>query len=211
MKLDIYTDGSATTVDKPGGWAAVIVIDGVQVDELSGYMEHASNNDAELQSAIEGVKFACTDEFLYKYTTWSWEHHDITLVSDSQLILGWASGVFQFKQESKMHKYKELMEIIYKFKIGTRWVRGHSGDIYNERCDKLANAARLSLSNKQELEENKLSGETQIGKKKTGIVCLWYKDKLKIIDLDNSIIEDYDRDIHGSRGAILEIREEKSR
>jgi len=29
------------------------------------------------------------------------------------------------------------------FNAKTRWVHGHNGDVNNERCDKLANAARL--------------------------------------------------------------------
>ena len=56
-----------------------------------------------------------------------------------------------------------------------------------------------------------LDGRSLIGRKKSGIVCVWYKNKLKVIDLEQNIIEDYNREMHGARGGMLEIREEKSR
>ena len=36
MKVEVYTDGSATTKDKPGGYGWVIVIDGKFHSEGSG-------------------------------------------------------------------------------------------------------------------------------------------------------------------------------
>ena len=58
MKIEVYTDGSATTSEKPGGWGYVIVIDGVKHSEGSGRMETATNNDAELEGAIMGLAAA---------------------------------------------------------------------------------------------------------------------------------------------------------
>jgi hypothetical protein len=81
------------------------------------------------------------------------------------------------------------------------------------RCDKLANNARLKVLKVVEYEEKNCTitvngsnlDKPQIGKKKTGVVCLWYKDILKIIDLDQGIIEDYNKEIHGKRDSVLEI------
>ena len=60
MVISVYSDGSAQTKDKPGGWAAVILIDGVVHEELSGHLELATNNDAELIAAIQGLDYVST-------------------------------------------------------------------------------------------------------------------------------------------------------
>jgi ribonuclease HI len=210
MRIEVYTDGSATTGDKPGGWAYVLVVDGQKKAECAGHMPGATNNDAEMQAAIEGLKAVgnmVTEAFLLNLSTYP----EVSLVSDSQLILGWASGEYRFKQADKIDKYHELQALVSKLRVKTRWVRGHNGDEFNERCDTLANQARLSVQNKKEREEAKERGETLIGTKKSGVVCVWYKNCLKIVDLETNVVENYDREIHGARGSMLEIREDTKR
>jgi hypothetical protein len=136
---------------------------------------------------------------------------EVTLISDSQLTLGWASGTYRFKQASKIERYNQLRFLMKRLKAKTQWVEGHAGCEWNERCDKLANAARKQLSLEIAKEEVKITGESLIGTKKKGVCCIWYKNVLKVLDLDANIVENYDRDIHGPRGSALEIREEKSR
>lgn len=207
MNIEVYTDGSATTKDKPGGWGFVVVIDGVKYAECGGHMAGASNNDAEMEAAIQGLAAVLK----YVNTLSSEYECNIILVSDSQLILGWASGTFQFKQLNKIDKYKQLQFLVHRLSVKTRWVKGHTGDEHNERCDKLANEARLGVNRKKDREEAAAAGKTLIGTKKSGTICIWYKDKLKVIDLETNTCEDYERPIHGPRGGIFEVREEKSR
>lgn len=211
MKIEVYTDGSATTSDKPGGYGWVLLCDGLKMSEGNGHMPNASNNDAELEAAIRGLAAA--------YTLWhsrlqyipEGEEASVWLVSDSQLILGWADGKYKFKQSSKAIQYQRLRALMAEMKAQTRWVRGHSGDEHNERCDTLANEARTGIEKKKKKEIALETGETLIGTKKTGIICVWYKNCLKVVDMDQNIVEDYKREIHGPRGSAMEIREEKSR
>jgi len=217
MRIEVYTDGSATTSDKPGGWAYVLLVDGAKHSEGSGYMENASNNDAELEAALQGLGAAY--EFLrtpqVEILLSSFEHSiippKVTLVADSQLILGWVTGKYTFRQQDKMDKFKQLQLFVNLLDVDTRWVEGHTGQEHNERCDTLANQARLNVQSKADKAEAILKGNTLIGTKKNGTVCLFYKNMLKVIDLDKNVVEDYNREIHGNRGSMLEIREEKSR
>jgi ribonuclease HI len=210
MKIEVYTDGSATIASKPGGYGFVIVGDGQKIAEGSGHMELATNNDAELEAAIQGL-VAVLKLITESPTSFSRAEASVTLVSDSQLILGWVNGTYRFKQADKRQKYDQLKYLVRKLNVGTRWVLGHSGDEHNERCDRLANDARLLLNRELDKEEAKSNGKTFIGTRKTGTMCIWYKDVLKIVDFEANVIENYDRSIHGPRGGILEIREEKSR
>lgn len=211
MKFEVFSDGSATTGDKPGGYGYVIVLDGKKIGEGSGRLENATNNDAELAAATEGLEYVgrtLADSGLQPQAI---SNLKVELVSDSQLILGWASGTWKFKQMDKIDSYHRIRKAMVRLNATTRWVRGHSGDEHNERCDQLANAARKGLKEEMVREEAILKGESAIGTKKTGIVCIWYKGCLKVIDLDHNLVEDYKRDTHGARGSALEIRPEKSR
>lgn len=134
MKVEVYTDGSATTKDKPGGWAYVVVSDGVKHYEGSGAIPNATNNDAELEAAIQGLASILKSAFA--------NSTDITLVSDSEIILKWANGTYRFKQESKRPKYDQIRWLMNRLKAKTRWVEGHAGHEWNERADKLAGLER---------------------------------------------------------------------
>lgn len=210
MKIEVYSDGSATTADKPGGYGWVMIVDGEKVSEGNDHMEKCSNNDAELEAAIQGLVAAYN--FIISSRIENAEtSQEVCLVSDSQLILGWASSVYKFKQSSKMEKYNTLMALVRRMNVKTRWVRGHSGDEHNERCDVLANEARTGIEKKKKKEMALLNGDTLIGTKKVGILCVWHNNVLKIVDLESNVVEDYKREKHGPRGSMFEIREEKSR
>lgn len=145
MKIEVYSDGSGTTKVTPGGYGWVIVRDGVKLTEGSGYMPLATNNDAELQAAIEGLAEAdkiIAATFMEEFKN---DLIEVSLVSDSQIILNWANGRYQFKQEDKMDKYNDLRGYMKLLDVKTRWVHGHSGDEHNERCDQLAHLARLQI------------------------------------------------------------------
>jgi ribonuclease HI len=209
MKIEIYTDGSATISSKPGGWAWVLLLNDDFHSENSGYLEKASNNDSELVAIIKGLEAALrlvmANESSYP------QENEITLKSDSKLALGWSDGSYRFKQFKKMWLYEELRRLMRKLNAKTVWVPAHSGVKWNERCDELANKARLGFELKKKKEEVKINGGTVIGDKKDGIFCFWYNNKLKVVDFSNNIVENYDRKLHGKRGSALEIRKERLR
>lgn len=211
--IEVFTDGSATTADRPGGYGWVLVVDGQFHSEGSGYSPNATNNDMELQSAIEGLTEAMklarpAINVLGHYDAVDIHLPQIILCSDSQLIIGWASGSFRFKQEDKMAKYEQLRTLMDQTLAQTKWIKGHSGNIWNERCDRLANQARLGIN---DIDKNQNLVNTRIGTKKKATASLWYDGKLMVLDFEQGIIELYNREAHGKRGSVLEIRESKDR
>lgn len=212
QKIEVFTDGSATTANKPGGYGWVLIVDDKFHSEGSGKVENVTNNDMELQGAIEGLK-AAFELVSPSIDIFSLDVREIIppkvmLCSDSQLVLGWASGEYRFKQEDKMEKYVLLKKLMMRLLAETKWIKGHSGNVWNERCDKLANKARTGSL---ELDKNSNTVDTRIGNKKNGVVSLWYQGQLKVVDFEQGIIENYSRDVHGKRGSIIEIRESKDR
>lgn len=139
--IEVYSDGSGNSFDSNGGWGCVLVVDGVKLKELSGYLDSATNNTAELTAAIKGLKYA--DAYIKAAKL---DNYQVTLISDSQLTLGYASGKYKCKAEHLRPLYDEIREVYNKLSADTRWVKGHNGDTYNEICDELAKTARQNGS-----------------------------------------------------------------
>lgn len=141
MKVEIYADGSGNTFDSDGGYGWRLVVDGVLVTEGNGYLSSATNNVAEITAAIEGLKYAGT--YISKLGVQLQATDQVVLVSDSQLVLGYANGNYRCKALHLTQLYIELRKVYGAVGATTRWVKGHTGDEHNEGCDKLAKAARL--------------------------------------------------------------------
>ena len=74
---------------------------------------------------------------------------DITIYSDSKYVVesiekGWIWNWEKknFKKKLNSDLWKKFIPLHKKFKIKFKWVKGHSGDVENERCDELANKAQ---------------------------------------------------------------------
>lgn len=134
MLIEVYTDGSGTSFGSPGGWAYVVVIDGVKVHENNGSEKDATNNTMELRAAIEGLKFVQAQTH--------YAGAEVVLISDSQLVLNFAADTWKCKKMHLALLASNLKNLYKSLSAKGRWVKGHSGDTHNERCDELAKAAR---------------------------------------------------------------------
>lgn len=141
MEIHVYSDGSGNTFSSDGGWGFRVVIDNEVRVEGSGYLSSATNNVAELTAAIEGLTYVqsnlsslCDGSVVPK----------ITLISDSQLVLGYANGAYKCKATHLTPLYIQIRKLYNSLGVTTKWVKGHAGDVNNERCDELAKNARES-------------------------------------------------------------------
>ena len=132
----IYTDGACTGNPGPGGYGVVLLY-GEHRRELSGGFRQTTNNRMELMGPIEGLQAlnqSCR----------------VTLHSDSQYVVegiekGWAkrwrgNGWMRNKRERAVNPdlWGRLLDLCETHDVEFRWVRGHAGDVENERCDQLA-------------------------------------------------------------------------
>ena len=144
MQITIYTDGACDihAPNRPGGWAAILLArddHGAALKEtvISGGQEKTTNNQMELRAVIEGIKALTSSA-------------KVTVVSDSRYVIDIARGAKNASANKAL--WREFRELTAGQFIEWRYVEGHSGDLYNERCDKLAVAerAKLALSPRQE-------------------------------------------------------------
>jgi len=152
----IYTDGGSINNPGPGGYG-VVLISGRRRKELSGGRRLTTNNRMELLACIEGLKGT--------------RSRSVSIHSDSRYVIngitkGWAkrwrkNGWMRNKRESAENAdlWAELLELCERRDVEWVWVKGHAGNLENERCDELARAAarRRSLPIDRAYEE----GETQ--------------------------------------------------
>ncbi len=135
-EVTIYTDGACSGNPGPGGYGIVIIVDKKR-QELSGGYKLTTNNRMELMAAIVGLEQL---EF----------PSIVTLYTDSKYIVdavtkGWAkrwraNGWKRNKKDKAMNPdlWGKLLDLCDKHQVEFSWVRGHSGNIENECCDKLA-------------------------------------------------------------------------
>ncbi len=147
MSITIYTDGGCTGNPGSGGWGAVVLTDGKEI-KLSGGVNATTNNQMELTAVIKALEFI-GKEYSFK--------EELSIYTDSQYVKnGITSWIINWERNGwktaakKPVKNKEfwieLRTLTKLANIKWFWVKGHSGDKYNEMCDELVAIEREKLS-----------------------------------------------------------------
>lgn len=145
FEYELWTDGGFNWSSGKGAFAFVLLrVDGLSKSVVSVerelLKENATCNRAEFLGFIKGV------EYLFG------SHDDVTFVrcySDSSLLVNtfnswmhkWLASPKKFEKKKNQDLVLRLYELHTSFgsKIKLSWVKGHSGLVYNELCDKLCN------------------------------------------------------------------------
>jgi hypothetical protein len=106
-----------------------------------------------------------------------------------------------------MQKYDQLRGLFMRLKAKAKWIRGHSGHEHNERCDQLAGLGRHQLGPNDELPKKRTKRLKKIGQRRENVICVKYKNSLKLVDFENNIVEDYNHNVHGDRIAVISLNE----
>jgi ribonuclease HI len=137
-EIVVYTDGSGNSFGNDGGYGWRIVIDGQHYKDGSGYIPNSTNNVAELTAVAKGLSAVKNYiSILPKEGV-----HKITLISDSQLALGYTNGKYMCKAMHLRDLYIQVRKLAIDLKIDTKWERGHIGEPNNTAVDHLAGEAR---------------------------------------------------------------------
>jgi len=154
VRICVYTRGSFDASSSCGGWAGVFMVDGEVCYELAWRFVNTKVNRMEMWAAIHALRFWRSSGLVYKR---------IWLYTDSRYVLDgverWANtwGKSDWKTSSAV-KNKDLWTELIRLsrQCLTSWdhVRGHSGDVGNDRADSLAGAYRsgFKLELKQDLD-----------------------------------------------------------
>lgn len=134
-KVTIHTDGACQGNPGLGGWAAVLRY-GPKCREISGVAPATTNNRMELQAAIEALnalKQPCEVEL---YTDSEYLRLGITRWMNAWQRRGWRTTEGQPVKNQDL--WQALARAASRHVVHWHWVRGHSSNRDNQRCDELA-------------------------------------------------------------------------
>lgn len=154
--ITIYTDGAAQGNPGPGGYGVVLKYKDYR-KELSEGFRKTTNNRMELLAVIRGLEALTRTDL------------DVTIYSDSKYVVdavekGWLNSWVKtgFKKKKNVDLWQRFLPLYKKYKVKFKWVKGHAGNIENERCDRLAVLSAqqpgLPPDKGYEMEEKKLFG-----------------------------------------------------
>ena len=138
-KVQIYTDGACSGNPGVGGWAAILMFNEHR-KEISGFNKDTTNNRMELFAIIQGLaalKESC----------------DVEVYSDSAYAVdainkGWLRAwqnpdwkTADKKEVKNRDLWNDLSLKISRHNVTFIKVKGHSDNVFNNRCDELARAA----------------------------------------------------------------------
>ncbi len=147
-ELLIYTDGASRGNPGPGGWAAVILADGMAM-EVAGSEKRATNNQMELAAVLHTLSDSAARA----------HKGPVTVLSDSAYVVnglnswvwGWEKKGWVTMQKTPVENkemWAALLSLLKEYgdRLTVAKVSGHAGELYNERCDELAVEAALGKS-----------------------------------------------------------------
>ena len=135
--VTIYTDGACEPNPGPGGWAALLIF-GRHEKEMSGAEARTTNNRMELTAAAQALgalSQPCKVEF---YTDSEYLRRGITVWLPDWRRRGWKRKTGKL---ANIDLWQALEVSIEQHEIRWHWVRGHTGDRFNQRVDSLARKA----------------------------------------------------------------------
>ena len=140
MLYNTHSDGACSGNPGPGGYGVVVVSPQGKETPFNGFEPETTNQRMELMGAIIALENVPSG-------------HEATLTSDSQYVVkgmndwrfGWIKrGWKNSKKEpiSNRELWERLITAHNRLKsVKYSWVKGHSGDHYNDMCDALARSA----------------------------------------------------------------------
>ncbi len=135
--IKIYTDGASRGNPGPGGFG-VVMLAGTHRKEISEGFKLTTNNRMELLSVIVAL------ESLKKENTSATVYSDSKYVVDSvelKWVFGWEKKAFKGKKNPDL--WKRFLKIYRTHSVKFVWVKGHSSNVENNRCDELAVEAAM--------------------------------------------------------------------
>ena len=146
--ITIYTDGACSPNPGIGGWGAILISNEHNLrTELSGSEEYSTNNRMEITAVIkafEVLKKSCKVD-LFTDSTY------VKNAFDKNWIKNWQKNGWKSKGKKPIANkdlWLRLLEVSQNHEVSWHWVKGHSSNTENNRCDELAVQARKVIQKK---------------------------------------------------------------
>ncbi len=136
--IEIYTDGACSGNPGPGGWGALLIC-GSHEKEIFGGEEETTNNRMEMMAVVKALEALKKPSNVKIYTDSKYVLQGATEWLKGWKAKGWKNASKQpVKNKALWQKIDSLLSI---HNVEFIWVKGHAGNIGNERADELARRA----------------------------------------------------------------------
>lgn len=140
-QITIFTDGSSRGNPGPGGWAAIMLFAGEDgkietIQELGGREDHTTNNRMELKGAIEALRTLPANSDIIVKADSEYVVKGITIWISGWVNKGWKTAAK--KAVLNQDLWQELLAAAKGKNITWEVVKGHDGEVSNERADVIA-------------------------------------------------------------------------
>lgn len=140
--VEVWTDGGCRPNPGPGGWAAILRFGGHE-RELTGADPATTNNRMELTAAAAALEALTRPCRVFLHTDSEYVRNGVTRWSAGWVRRNWRNAAGD--PVANMDLWRRLLDAAKAHQVDWRWVRGHAGDVMNERADRLATEARDRL------------------------------------------------------------------
>jgi ribonuclease HI len=134
-KYKLYTDGSCK--NEVGGYAYIILRDNVEIEVFSDRVENTTNNRMELQAVISGLRRFANSAEITVYTDSAY----VMNCFKQKWYLKWRRNQWKNSQGDDVKNktlWQDLIPLVESRDVTWVHVKGHSGNVFNERVDYLA-------------------------------------------------------------------------
>ncbi len=139
-EITIYTDGAARGNPGPGGYGVVLIYGKHRLEKSEGF-RLTTNNRMELLAVITGLEALKI------------EGSNVVVYTDSKYVADAVNQGWLFQWEARSFKKKKnpdlwirFLKVYRRHKVRFQWIKGHSSNPENERCDHLAVEASLKTN-----------------------------------------------------------------
>jgi ribonuclease HI len=136
-RIDLWTDGACRGNPGPGGWGAILLYK-EKMKIVSGYEDWTTNNKMELMAVIGGLQVLKEFCEVTVYTDSKYVVHGMSAWVHKWIHDGWK--LKNGESVKNVELWKELYGLQLNHDLSFKWVKGHSGLLYNEKADEVARA-----------------------------------------------------------------------
>ena len=145
-KVTFITDGACSGNPGPGGWCVIINKNNL-TEEFFGGEVLTTNNKMELTAAIKGFETLNEPCDVIVKTDSTYVINGITQWIHNWKKKGWINSAK--KPVANKDLWEKLEKLISSHQVKWEWVKGHIGDIENERADELARNGIIKILNEE--------------------------------------------------------------
>lgn len=134
--VKIYADGACKGNPGPGGWGALLMYNGHE-KAICGGERDTTNNRMELTAVIRALETLKRPSKIRLYTDSIYVQKGMT-----EWLSGWKSRGWRTADKKPVKNddlWRTLDVLAQGHEVEWVWVKGHAGDVGNERADALAN------------------------------------------------------------------------